>query len=242
MSKTANQWKFATQLNWDGPNYGDGGSGTLDPNGANFTSPAGYYKINVNAAAAPMTYTAIATVWGVIGDASPNGWNDETALTYNPALTVWTGGMHLTVAAMKFRANHSWDYNYGSDLANGILSAGGANIPVSLAADYAITLDLSHPNAYTYSVNRWGLIGDATPDGWNSDQNMTWDATNKVFTVTVNLVVGAIKFRANDAWDLNYGGDINALTSGGANIAVGTAGNYTITFDPWGLKATVTKN
>ena len=242
MSKTANQWKFATQLNWDGPNYGDGGSGTLDPNGGNFTSPAGYYKINVNAAAAPMTYTAVATVWGVIGDASPNGWNDETALTYNPALTVWTGGMNLTVAAMKFRANHSWDYNYGSDLADGTLSAGGANIPVSLAADYAITLDLSHPNAYTYSVNRWGLIGDATPDGWNSDQNMTWDATNKVFTLTLNLVVGAIKFRANDAWDLNLGGDINALTSGGANISVTVAGNYTITLDPWGLKATVTKN
>jgi hypothetical protein len=181
-------------------------------------------------------------VWGVIGDASPNGWNDETALTYNPALTVWTGGMHLTVAAMKFRANHSWDYNYGSDLADGTLSAGGANIPVSFAADYAITLDLSHPNSYTYSVNRWGVIGDATADTWNSDQNMTWDATNKVFTVTLDLVVGAIKFRANDAWDLNLGGDINALTSSGANISVTAAGNYTITLDPWGLKATVTKN
>lgn len=242
MANTANQWKFATQPNWDGPNYGDGGSGTLDPNGGNFNSPAGYYKINVNAAVTPMTYTAVATVWGVIGDASPNGWNDETALTYNPALTVWTGGMSLTAAYIKFRANHSWDYNYGSDLADGNLSAGGANIAVALAADYAITLDLSHPNAYTYSVNRWGLIGDATPDGWNSDQNMTWDATNKVFKVTLNLVAGAIKFRANDAWDLNYGGDINALTSGGANIAIAIAGNYTITFDPWGLKATITKN
>ena len=242
MSKSANQWKFATQLNWDGPNYGDGGSGTLDPNGGNFTSPAGYYKINVNAAASPMTYAALAMVWGVIGDASPNGWNDETALTYNPTLRTWTGGMSLTAAYFKFRANHSWDYNYGSDLADGKLSAGGANIQITLAADYAFTLDLSNPNAYTYSLNRWGLIGDATPDGWNSDQNLTWDATNKVFKVTLNLVVGAIKFRANDAWDLNYGGDINALTSGGANIAIGTAGNYTITFDPWGLKATVTKN
>src|SRR5664280_119988 len=242
MSKSANQWKFATQLNWDGPNYGDGGSGTLDPNGGNFTSPAGYYKINVNAAASPMTYAALATVWGVIGDASPNGWNDETALTYSPSLRTWNGGMSLTAAYIKFRANHSWDYNYGSDLADGKLSAGGANIQITLAADYAFTLDLSNPNAYTYSLNRWGLIGDATPDGWNSDQNLTWDATNKVFKVTLNLVVGAIKFRANDAWDLNYGGDINALTSGGANIAIGTAGNYTITFDPWGLKATVTKN
>jgi len=144
---------------------------------------------------------------------------------------------------MKFRANHSWDFNYGSDLADGTLSPGGANIPVSLAADYAITLDLSHPNAYTYSVNRWGIIGDATADTWNSDQNMTWDATNMVFKATLDLVVGAIKFRANDAWDINYGGtDLNALTPGGANIPVATAGNYTITFDPWLHKATITKN
>src|SRR5664280_1164814 len=242
MASATNAWKFATLPNWNGPNYGDGGSGKLDANGGNFSSPMGYYKINVNAAANPMTYTAVATVWGVIGDASPNGWNDETALTYSPTLRTWNGGMSLTAAYVKFRANHSWDYNYGSDLADGKLNAGGANIQIALAADYAITLDLSNPNAYTYSLNRWGLIGDATPDGWNSDQNLTWDATNKVFKVTLNLVVGAIKFRANDAWDLNYGGDINALTSGGANIAIGTAGNYTITFDPWGLKATVTKN
>jgi hypothetical protein len=243
MSKTSNLWKFATQLNWDGPNYIAGTvPGTLIESNDNNVSPAGYYKINVNAAPAPMTYTAVATVWGVIGDASPNGWNDETALTYSPTLRTWNGGMSLTAAYIKFRANHSWDYNYGSDLADGKLGAGAANIQVTLAADYAITLDLSNPNAYTYSLNRWGLIGDATPDGWNSDQNLTWDPTNKVFKVTVNLVVGAIKFRANDAWDLNYGGDINALTSGGANIAIGAAGNYTITFDPWGLKATVTKN
>lgn len=243
MSKTSNQWKFATQPNWDGPNYTAGTvPGTLSETGDNIASPAGYYKINVNAAPTPMTYTAVATAWGVIGDASPNGWNDETALTYSPTLRTWNGGMSLSAAYIKFRANHSWDFNYGSDLADGKLSAGGANIQIALAADYAITLDLSNPNAYTYSVNRWGLIGSATPDGWNSDQNLTWDAVNKVFKVTLNLIVGEIKFRANDAWDLNYGGNLNALTPGGDNIAVATAGNYTITFDPWGHTATVTKN
>jgi hypothetical protein len=243
MANTLNGWKFATQLNWDGPNYGDGGAGKLDGNGGNFGSPAGYYKINVNASVSPMTYTAVATVWGVIGSASPNGWNDETALSYDPASAVWTGGIHLTAAEIKFRANHSWDYNYGSAAADGKLGAGAANIPVSLEADYAVTLNLSTPNVYTYSLNRWGIIGSGTADGWNSDQNMTWDATAKVFKATINLVVGEIKFRANDDWALNYGGaDLNALTSGGANIAVATAGNYTITFDPWLRKATITKN
>jgi hypothetical protein len=239
---TAGGIKLTTDHSWDNAHsFGDNGSGGLTNPGNNITvATAGYYLIKANLG--PMTYSLTKTAWGVIGDASPNGWTDETALTYNATLGVWTGGMHMTAGSFKFRANHDWGYNYGSTAANSTLDAGGSNVTLTLAADYAFTLDLSHPNAYTYSANAWGIIGDATPDGWNTDQNMTWDATNKVFTVTVNMVVGAFKFRANDAWDVNYGGDINALTSGGANINITLAGNYTITLDPWGLKATVTKN
>jgi hypothetical protein len=240
MSKATNEWKFATQPNWDGPNYGDGGAGKLDANGGNFKSPAGYYKLNADALA--MTYTAVATFWGVIGSASPKGWDDETALTYDPTSRNWQGVVHLTVADMKFRANHNWGFNYGSTAKNATLNADGDNIPVTVESDYSINLDLSHPNAYTYSANRWGVIGDATAGGWDSDQNMTWDATNKVFTVTLTLKVGAFKFRANDDWGINYGGNLGALTLNGDNIAIATAGSYTITFNPWTLKATVTKN
>ena len=241
MANTKNEWKFATQPNWDGPNYGAGSAGNLDPNGGNMSSPQGYYKINADAKA--LTYNAIATVWGVIGSASPQGWDDETPLTYNPASKTWRGVLHLTAAEFKFRANHNWDYNYGSDAADGKLSAGGKNIPVTVESDYTFELNLSKPNAYTYITNRWGIIGDATPGGWSTDTNMAWDNTKKVFTVTVNLVSpGSFKFRANDAWDINYGGNLGNLTPGGDNIAVGSSGNYTITFDPWGLKATVTKN
>jgi hypothetical protein len=240
MAKTDNQWKFATQPNWDGPNYGDGGDGVLDANADNIHSPAGYYKLNADATAG--TFTAVATEWGVIGSGSPNGWDDETALTYSPEDTEWQGVLHLTADEIKFRANHSWDYNYGSNAADGILQAGGNNIPVDVESDYSIVLDLSTPNEYTYSLNRWGLIGDATPGGWDNDTNMTWDADNGVFTVTLDLIAGSFKFRANDGWDINYGGDLNGLNAGGDNIAVAEDGNYTITFDPWGLTATVTKN
>lgn len=242
MEGASNNWKFASQPNWDGPNYGEGATaGTLSATGGNINLPAGYYKINVDASKDPMTYKAIATAWGVIGDATPGGWGDETALTYNPTLKKWIGGYHFTAAAFKFRANHSWDYNYGSNDADGKLQAGGSNIAVAAEDDYAITLDLSKPNEYTYSINAWGLIGDAT-GSWGTDKNMTWDATNKVFKITTDLVVGAMKFRANDDWTVNLGGALDALTQGGDNIAVATAGNYTITLDPWLGKATVTKN
>lgn len=229
MANATNQWKIATKLSWDGPNYGDGGPGVLNPDAtaANMTAPAGYYKINVNAST--LTYTAVATEWGVIGNSTPGGWDDETPLTYVPSSREWRGGMTLVAGEFKFRANHSWDFNYGSTAGNATLNFGGDNIPLTLAGDYYFIMDLSNPNAYTYSANTWGLIGDATPGAWDSDQNMTWDPALQAMTITVDLIAGSMKFRANDAWDLNLGGDPNALTVGGDNIAVTVPGNYTIT-------------
>ena len=231
---------FSTVTGTDGPNYGSNDGQTLDANAGNIQSPSGYYKLNVDALA--NTYTAVATVWGVIGSATPGDWGDETPMTYNPAQKQWQGGFTLKQAEFKFRANHSWDYNYGSDNNDGKLQAGGKNIPIDQENDYAITLDLSKPNEYTYSAYRWGLIGDATPGGWSDDTDMKWDASKRVFTVTLDLSAKQFKFRANDGWDVNYGGDLNSLTPGGDNISVSEDGNYTITLDPWAKKATVTKN
>ena len=163
-------------------------------------------------------------------------------LLYDQNQKVWKGAVHFGAGEFKFRANNDWAYNYGSDEADGNLTAGGANIPVDLEADYAITLDLSTPNEYTYRADRWGIIGSATPGGWDNDTDMTWDETNQVFTVTLEMTAGEYKFRANDDWNYNLGGDINALTVGGANIVLEESGNYTITLDPWAKIATVTKN
>lgn len=233
--------KLTTDHSWDDAHtFGDDGSGNLTNPGNNISvSTSGYYRIRANLS--DMTYSLLKTDWGIIGDATPNGWNDETALTYTSSSDTWRGVFPLTAASIKFRANHSWDYNYGSDAADGTLGAGEANIAISVAGDYSVELDLSVPNEYAYRVYRWGLIGDAT-GSWDTDQNMTWDATKQAFTVTLDLTAASIKFRANDGWDVNYGGDLNALTPGGANIAISEAGNYTVTFNPWTLKATVTKN
>lgn len=225
MAIASNQWKLATQPNWDGPNYG-GAEGVLDPDGDNIIATAGYYKINVDAAA--LTYTSVATEWGVIGAATPLGWDDETALTYDPFTKTWRGGLHLTVDEFKFRANHNWDFNYGSTAGDETLNAGGDNIAVATEADYYFVLDLSNPNAYTYSANYWGLIGSATPGGWDADQDMTWDAASQSLTITVDLIVGEMKFRANDDWAINLGGTPDALVPGGDNIAITEDGNYTI--------------
>lgn len=241
MANASNNWKFASQPNWDGPNYGAGATaGTLDPAGDNINLPAGYYKLNVDASADPMTYTAVAMNWGIIGDLT--SWSSQLPLTYDPAVRVWYGGVHMTAGGWKFRANDSWDYNYGAPAGSNALVPSGDNISTTVEDDYAITLDLSQPLAYTYRADRWGIIGSATADGWDSDQNMSWDAGNGVFTATIDLVAGEIKFRANDDWGYNLGGSLTALTESGDNIAVAEAGNYTITLNPWTKVATLTKN
>lgn len=240
MANTSNYFKFATQPNWDGPNYGDGGGGTLSEAGGDIMLPAGYYFLQADVAA--MTFSAVDMIWGVVGSATPDDWNADTPLEYQPEMMKWTGAVPFITGEFKFRANDSWDYNYGSTAGNDTLDAGGTNIAISIEGDYAITLDLSKPLQYTYSANLWSLIGSAPPGNWDTDTDLSWDPVEEVFTVTVDLDPGEMKFRANHDWAYDLGGDLNALSPGGSNIAISTAGNYTITLDPWNFVATITMN
>ncbi len=235
------QFKFTSEPNWDN-NWGDDGAdGTLDAGGANIIVPTpGYYLITVDFAA--KTYTLQLTDWGLIGDATPGGWAADTNMSYSSVTGTWLLTVSLIDGQMKFRANDDWALNYGDTGADGTLEEGGDNIAVT-AGDYTVEMDLSHPNNYTYNLQQWGIIGDATPGGWGSDTNMSIVPGTNQWTITTDLVDGQIKFRANDDWTLNYGdtGADGTLEEGGDNIAV-TAGNYTITIDLSTLTYTMVQN
>ena len=80
------------------------------------------------------------------------------------------------------------------------------------------------------AINTVGVIGTATAGGWDSDTDLTWNA-NKGCWEGKNIVLtdGEFKFRGNDNWDgdLDLGGSLDNLTTGGANIQA-TAGTYDI--------------
>ncbi len=129
----------------------------------------------------------------------------------------------------KFCQNPNWDVNWGDTGADGTLDPSGDNIVAAEAGYYKINVDL---NALTYTMVKtdWGVIGSATANGWDSDQNMTYDAATGLWTAVLDLNIGEIKFRANDGWNLNYGdtGADGILDAGGDNIAVPQAGSYTV--------------
>lgn len=129
-------------------------------------------------------------------------------------------------------ARGSWDENWGDNEADGILDASGFENDITTtegAGMYFLRADLNtleHSNMRT----DWGVIGDATADGWDADTDMTWDETKFALTATMDLAEGAIKFRANDAWDINFGDNFGNgnLQLDGENIVISEAGNYTI--------------
>lgn len=117
---------------------------------------AGYYKINADTAA--LTYSVTATAWAVTGSGTPNGWPDNGVqdhnLTYNKTTKVWTVTLNLSANEIKFRANDGWDLNLGDTKADGVMEYGGDNIKVPSAGNYTITLDLSSPRNYKYSLTK----------------------------------------------------------------------------------------
>ncbi len=65
-------------------------------------------------------------------------------------------------------------------------------------------------NTWTATRTTWGIIGDATPGGWNTDTQLTYDVTNQVWkTTAVMKAIGSFKFRANNAWVIDFGIDAN---------------------------------
>ncbi len=123
--------------------------------------------------------------------------------------------------------------NYGAGTTAGSLSTTGGNLVIPAIGYYKINVN-TNESSISLLKTTWGVIGSATANGWNGDQNMTYDPTTKLWTITTDLTAGEIKFRANGAWDLNYGlgasaGKLEAGSS--SNIPVTVAGNYTITLD-----------
>lgn len=161
------------------------------------------------------------------------GWNPETAnqLSSRNNDNTYEGYVYFPDAGseFKFTLGPNWDNNFGDDGANGTLDQNGANLKVVEAGFYKINVDL---NAQTYSLLKttWGIIGSATPDGWNSDQDMTYDPAEGAWRIQLNLVAGEVKFRANDDWGLNYGDDgaDALLAENAANVVIPSAGTYLI--------------
>ena len=140
---------------WGNTDWGDDGSfaGVLvETDESNCTATEGYYLVMADTDA--LTYSATMYNWGLIGSATPDNWDSDQDMIYDPVSKTWTITLNLTAEEIKFRANDGWDWAYGDNDADGSLESidGAANITVPSAGNYTVVLDLSTPREYTYSL------------------------------------------------------------------------------------------
>lgn len=240
---TAGEVKFRRNNSWD-INWGasDFPSGIATQGGPNIPiTQAGKYYVTFDRSTGAYTFEEIKEYQtiGVIGTATPGGWDSDTALTRDQNNgDLWKARLDLTVGEIKFRANNSWDINWGgTDFPAGVAVEGGPNIAVSEAGKYQITFNtktLQYNFAIIRPYNSVGIIGDATPGGWDSDTDMIKDdADPTIWRLRIELTDGEAKFRADNDWAVNWGaGDFPSgiAEQDGANIPI-PAGDYKITFN-----------
>ena len=131
-----NGFKFCTQKNWDGTNYGGAFFGESEDN-IMMTQEAGFYQVDVDLSA--KTYTLTPFTIGIIGNATPTGWDSDTNMTYNPEEHCWElKNVTLSDGEMKFRHTNDWSLSWGGELDN-LTTQNGPNIVVA-AGTYDIKL------------------------------------------------------------------------------------------------------
>ncbi|MBO0947616.1 SusE domain-containing protein [Fibrella forsythiae] len=224
--------KFRTNNDWAYSLGGAAGKLTAD-NGPNIAVKAGTYKITINPTA--LTYKIDPFSWGVVGDATANGWNGpDQNFFYDPSTDQWRAIVTLKAGEIKFRQNNDWAVNFSG--LNGKLIQSNDNIKVAAAGTYLITADFK-ATALTYAIEAykpWGLVGSATPKGWDGPDILLLPDFSKdgyFYANNVKLADGEVKFRQDNKWDNNYGLTGGVFVKNSSDNIKVTAGTYDVVFD-----------
>lgn len=171
-----------------------------------------------------LSYSVGKPILYMAGDA--NGWNHSDVLNSDDGVK-FTGYMYLNQNGFKFSTQPNWDgTSYGADFDT---APDAGNIVITEEAGfYQVDVDLS-AKTYTLTPFTIGIIGNATPKGWDGDTNMTYNPEERCWELKdVTLTDGEMKFRHTNDWNLSWGGELDNLTTqNGPNIAV-AAGTYDI--------------
>lgn len=242
--------------------WGQGGKGGGD---IIFSQATGFYKADLNVATGTFSFTAVTvptlSSMSIIGDATPNGWGADTNLTVDPGNSnIYNGTVSLTVGSLKFRKTGDWGTNWGGpggdDAAVNFPSAwgkgNGGNIRINTAGTYFTQINIATGEYFIGPANRStaytdvSIIGSGTPNGWNDpDTDMIKNPANPFkWSKKLTLTAAEAKFRADNAWSVNWGNSTfpaGVGVDGGANIPIGSAGTYQITFHSGTGEYTFTK-
>lgn len=197
----------------------------------------GDYLLTVNMGVADgdsfkRTYTFSPAFQYLYTPGASNGWNQASSqlLTTND-FTTYTGYAYLT-GDFKFTSQADWNgTNYGSTGVAGELTTDGSagNLSVDAAALYWCSVNIANLTYSLTEITTIGVIGGF--NGWGESVALTPSDDFLVWEGDVDFGDGGEwKFRANDDWGINLGGDMLNLVQDGGNLTA-PAGKKHITLD-----------
>jgi hypothetical protein len=170
------------------------------------------------------------------------GWNPPTAPRVASSAFgetdyegyVWLDGGFKFVAPDP-AGNFNWgNTDWGDDGSfSGALAETGESDITAAAGYYRVR---ANTTTLLYSIEpaTWGIVGAATPGGWGASTALTYNSSTKKWEGVVTLSAGEFKFRANDAWSINLGGDPDgddSMNYDGPNLSVDAGGTYNVVLD-----------
>ena len=164
----------------------------------------------------------------IYGIGNGTGWSRVCPLRSPNFDGLYTGYIYID-GEFKFRSHEdSWDApDWGGGADPGTLQEGG-NITEPVATGYyAITVNLATMTwELGTKINNIGMIGSF--NGWGGDEEMTYNPATGAWEGELTLTEDSeVKFRANYAWAINWGGSFDELTQDGSNLQV-PAGTYKV--------------
>jgi hypothetical protein len=168
------------------------------------------------------------TDWYFVGDATASGWNNNNnnqplfRSGTNPNLYQFTG--FFKAGAFKLISTPGqWAPMYGKGDNEAIVARSTeadpdpASFEIATEGYYTFTMNtetlkytlVAYNAAAAATFTTVGIIGDSTPLGWDASTALTQSTFNS-HVWSLNLLPlndGKAKFRANNAWDVSWGGN-----------------------------------
>ena len=230
--------KFRQNLDW-AVNWGSTTfpNGTGTQGGADIPTISGTYNVTFNRLTGAYSFAGTATgatidLWGPAVDAQLGYGGPGVAMTTSDDVNYSLANFIFTSGNAYFRQNGNNNLTYGSTaFPAGTAVASGPSIPIN-GGEWYVTFNRV-TGVYNFDYPQIGILGSAL-NGWTTDTDLqTNDGFN--YNIQVSLTTGAVKFRKNNAWGIDWGGTSfpsGTGTQGGPDINIPTASTYYVTFEP----------
>lgn len=184
----------------------------------------GTYMLTINMVEGTYKFSLAVPHLYIMGDAAGWDWNSPLVAEMQTSdYTNYYAFARLSVGGYKFTSEKDWSatFNLGVDgtpeitdnnISGKLVNGGNNNVMPEETGLYWNHVNLATLDFQSFYISTLGVIGDCTPAGWDASTALTPSADGLVWEGDIEFgATGEFKIRANDAWDISLGGDMDNL-------------------------------